>query len=184
MATPPVFITNQVLTSAAMNLVGWWKITTATFSATSAVNVDNCFTSDYRNYALLLEYTTSGAQNVGIQLRAGGVSAATNYNLQSLNASAATVTAARNTALTGLPFGYSTNGAFSAVALLYVFGPQLADATNFTLIAGESYGAYTVPLIRYDKGNHSTTTAYDGFALSVASGQTTTGRYTVYGIRP
>jgi hypothetical protein len=184
MATPPVFTAGQVLTAAQMNLVGWWKITTATFSATSAVNVDNVFTSDYRNYAIVLEYTTSGIQNVNLQLRVGGVSAATNYNLQAIDASSTTVTAARTTSTTVMPFGYSTNGNFSATALMYVFGPQLTDATNFKLIGGENFGGYTVPIIRYNQGNHSTASAYDGFGLLVASGQTTTGRYTVYGIRP
>jgi hypothetical protein len=184
MATPPVFTAGQVLTAAQMNLVGWWKITTATFSATSAVNVDNVFTSDYRNYAIVLEYTTSSTNNLQMQLRVGGVSAATNYNIQAFNASSTVLTGSRSASTTVVNVGYSTNGSFTSTALVYVFRPQLAEPTDFTVLGGENFGAYTVPIIRYDHANHSASTAYDGFGLIVAGGQTTTGRYIVYGMKP
>jgi hypothetical protein len=180
----PVFAPGDVLAASDMNAVSLWKITTATFSATSTVNVDNCFTSNYRNYLIALEYTTSSTNNLQMQLRVGGVSAATNYNIQSFNASSTTVTGTRSASTTVVNVGYSTNGSFTSTALVYVFRPQLAEATDFTVLGGENFGAYTVPVIRYDHANHSSSTAYDGFGLIVAGGQTTTGRYIVYGMKP
>lgn len=184
MATPPDFVSGAVLEAAQLNKIANWQvITTTTFSAVSTLNIDNIFSADFRNYWLTFDYTTTGANNVNLQMRVSGSNAATNYNVQSLDASSSTVTGARNTSLTSLPVLYSTNGNFQSHAQLFIFRPFLAEPTTMTLIGGENYAAYTSPLIRYNMMNHSTATSYTGLGLSVSGGQTTTGRYTVYGLR-
>jgi hypothetical protein len=158
-------------------------VASATFSAVSILNIDNVFTSAYRHYALVLEYQTSGINNINAQLRVGGVAAATNYNVQTLTSTGATTTSQRSTALTVMPTAYSTDGAFVSQSLMYIWRPAIASATGFLLLGGDNYQAFTVPVVRYNSGNHSTATAYDGIGLSVAGGQTMTGRYSIYGMR-
>ena len=184
MATPPDFVSGAVLEAAQLNKIANWQvITTTTFSAVSTLNIDNVFSADFRNYWVTFDYTTSGANNATLQMRVGGSNAATNYNQQNLDVSSTTVTASRSTSATGMTGLWSTNGAFSSHLSMYVFRPFLAEPTGFTIVGGENYGAYTVPLIRLLQGNHSTATSYTGLGYSLAGGQTMTGRYTVYGLR-
>lgn len=184
MATPPDFVSGAVLEAAQLNKIANWQvITTTTFSAVSTVNIDNVFSADFRNYWLTFDYTTSGTNNVAFQMRVSGSNAATNYNAQLLDVASSTVTGTRVTSQTALTLGYSTNGNFPSHAQMFIFRPFLAEPTTMTLIGGENYGGYNVPLLRYNQYNHSTATSYTGLGLSVAGGQTTTGRYTVYGLR-
>jgi hypothetical protein len=179
----PVFAPGDVLNASDMNAVGLWKIATGTFTAATSVNVDNVFTADYVNYVLILSYATSSTNNLTLQLRASGTASATNYNLQAISASGTSVQGGRTASQTSFIVGYSTDGAFSSVAQLHIYRPQLAEPTGFFLLGGENFQAYTVPVVRFNSGNHSTAASYDGFGLAVAGGQNTTGAYYLYGVR-
>jgi hypothetical protein len=150
------------------------------FSAASSVTVDNVFTSTYTNYILNVRYTTSTTNNLLYRNRVGGVSAATNYNWQELQASSTTVTGARTTGATTVLIGLPSNGSFMSSSSVFITGPQLAEATTFAVSNADASGALTTPILYLNYGNHSTATAYDGFEILVSSG-TTTGSYSVYG---
>lgn len=183
MAVPPVFVAGQVLTAAQMNEIGLWQVKEkTTFTSASAVNADNVFSSDYTHYLLVGRYTTSTTNNITLQLRVGGVDAATNYNYQIIAAQAASVTASRTAAATSFIVGGATNGNFFGSFSVLISGPNLAAATTF--IAQNEYSAatYADPSITDFYGNHSTGTAYDGMRLLVATG-TMTGEYAIYGLR-
>ena len=185
MATPPVFTAGQVLTAAQMNAVGQW-VTKAqtTFSAVSSIAANNIFTADYETYLFVARYTTSSTGSGNVQLSVGGVAAATNYNRQTLNASDTTISGARTNGATNLPgFIQATNGAFEALTIAYINGPQLAAPTGFYLFRSGSAGNFTEINTGIVSAIHTTATAYDGFVITMSSG-TTTGTYTVYGLRP
>lgn len=184
MATPPVFTAGQILTAAQMNAIGMWEVKTqTTFSAASAVNADNVFSSDYTNYLLVCRYTTSTTtNNVTLRLRVGGVDAATNYTYQILAAQAASVTSSRTSGSTSFIVGGATNGTFYGTFTAVIGGPNFAQPTTFIVNNYYSAGNYTDASITDFYGNHSTSTAYDGLSLIVGTG-TMTGEYSIYGLR-
>lgn len=185
MATPPVFTAGQVLTAAQMNAVGQWVTKTkTTFSAVSSIAANNIFTSDYETYLFVARYTTSSTGTGDFQLSVGGVAAATNYNRQTLNAADTVISGARTNSATNLPgFLTATNGAFEALTIAYINGPQLAGPTSFYFFRSSSAGNFTSLNTGVVSAVHTTATSYDGFAITMSSG-TTSGTYTVYGLRP
>lgn len=153
--------------------------TETAFSAVSSVTADGVFTSDYTNYRLVINYTTSSTGNIAIRLRASASSAATNYNIQSLEVGNTTFNNGRNARTSFRAFIHS-NGAYESAGYADVFKPQLATPTNFVILDSSSLSGLTTPYLAFRTGNHSTATAYDGIELLTESG-TMTGSYTIYG---
>lgn len=151
------------------------------FTAVSSVTVDNVFTSTYNNYKVMIRYETGGSGvELRMRLRVGGVSAATNYNYNQMIFDNTTSYAGRASSQTTMVVSGQTNGSFKSVAYAEIFSPAVADATGFIILNAPNQGAYTVPQVGQNSGNHSTATAYDGFELLTTSSNTT-GTYTVYG---
>ena len=182
MATPPDFVAGQVLTAAQLNKIGMWEVGTQTsFSAASSVLANNVFTSDYEQYLLLIRYTTT-SNTIGLRLRVSGTSAATNYNAQFFSAENTTVSASRSLAATDFPVAGPTSGTFWSYSQIWLSGPQLAEPTVIQVANAVQQSAYNAPRWINWYGNHSTSTAYDGFELLVGAG-TMTGNYTLFGVR-
>jgi hypothetical protein len=184
MATPPVFTAGAVLTAAQMNQIGQWvtKVKTS-FSAASSITADNVFSADFESYLIQVRYITSTTTGIALQLRVGGVSAATNYNRQLLSAASTTVSASQvtsQTSLTGLM--NATNGTFYSTSIILLNGPFLTEPTSGWSLNSRAVGAYTSPQQDFATFNHSTATSYDGLEMSLGAG-TATGNYTVYGLR-
>lgn len=178
--TYPSFVSGDVLGAADMNAVGLWKVVSASFSAVTAVNVDNCFTSDYRNYRVIIDITASSTnQNVSLRLRAGGVNAATTYyssGIGGFNAATSYFTTVNN----GTSIGTLTTTSNDRIITLDFFSPQLARITNYTGTYSDTNGvAYMIG------GFHNTANAYDGFSILPGAGgaATLSGNYRVYGYR-
>ena len=53
----PDFSPGEVLTAAAMDSIGLWKVASGTLSGT-ATNFVGCFTSDYTNYRIVVDGIT------------------------------------------------------------------------------------------------------------------------------
>jgi len=170
---------NQVLTVDSSTSTGLkWAtpasgglvyITSQTFTSASAVNVNNCFTSSYRNYRILFEYTGSANTAVRLRMRASGTDATgSDYFYQFLDAS--------NTTLTAERFSSQAQGQISGISSTVVtFGsfdfyrPQIASPTGW--YASGAYMASSSSLIRYDyAGGHNLSTSYDGFSIYPATG--------------
>jgi len=150
------------------------------FSAVASVTADNVFSATYTNYILTVRYTTSTTNNMNLQFRVGGVTAATNYNQQFLAGVNTTADIARVSSQTSYQLGRSTNGSFLSLVTAQISGVFLAEATVIANQVASADGAYASPVSGQHAGNHSTATSYDGFILSVSTG-TFTGSYTVYG---
>ena len=151
------------------------------FSAASSVTADGVFTSAYTNYRVLVRYNTSTSNNVSFKLRAAAVDTSTNYNFQVLAVSSTSVTGTRSTSQTSAEFGQNSNGSFFCLASLEISGPQLAEPTVYTSTVVDHDGSgYTTPSFLSYGGNQSSSTAFDGINLLVATG-TMTGSYTIYG---
>lgn len=71
MATPPVFSVGATLTAAQMNKIGLFLIEDKNFSASTGVEVQNCFSSDFRNYKVFLTYYGDTVTNTQTQYMTG-----------------------------------------------------------------------------------------------------------------
>ena len=150
------------------------------FTTSSSITVDNVFTSSYTNYLLQIRVTASANVGARLRLRVGGVAASgSNYNYQRLQANSTTVAGLRESSIAYYDLE-AVNGAFFTTDVIQFFAPALAEPTNITMFQDLSNGAYTTPIITIHAGNHTLSTAYDGFEFFPASG-TLTGTYTVYG---
>ena len=185
MATPPVFVSGAVLTAAQMNAIGMFVTKPlTTFTAVTSVLADNCFSSDYESYQIVIRYSTSSTFGLNMALRVGGVNTTTNYNRQDLTVASTTSTASRTTGAAAFAnIAGSTEGVVAS-SQLFIGGPALAEPTTlFVLNARNSGNSLLQPVILISSQNQSASTAFDGFELTVGGG-TMTGSITVYGMRP
>ena len=150
-----------------------------TVTASNSVTADGVFTSSYTNYLLLVNYTISGAGQLRIKLRTGGTSASTNYNFQTVEGNASSLTTSTAASQTSYLVGAFGSG-LDAGSNVQLFGPQLAKATTIMVGNTGANGALTAPLYEQWYGNHSTATAYDGVEI-FTNGTNWTGVYAIYG---
>lgn len=152
-------------------------ITKVDFTNSSAVNVNNCFSSANDSYRIILTGTISSNNFVSLRLRASGTDASgANYAFQYFNANNTTLSGALTTGQTSAQIGYWK----SAVSAIYIdiSAPGLASPTSYaawSLFDPTSTG--TISLTGY----HSLSTAYDGFTLIPVGNMSGTVR--VYGYR-
>jgi hypothetical protein len=149
------------------------------FTGAASVSVNNCFTSTYTNYKLVLNVTVASAA-IGIKMRASGTDSSVsyywvNYDMYSSNTAISSTVAGQNVS-SMLVAGDDT------YAMVEIFNPQLAQATGFA-VSGVKLEP-TTPRVETTVGNakgvHNVATAYDGFSLVPALGNIT-GTYTLYG---
>ena len=155
------------------------------FTSSSSVTADNVFSSAYTNYKVMIRFTSPGNMNADFKLRVGGVTTTgSNYNWQNVTGASTSAAANRVTGTTSFELGNGVNGAFFSTNILEIFAPFLAEPTTFQNFNQNSDGAYTTPVTRYNTGNHTLSTSYDGFEFLPRLGAGTvqiTGTYTVYG---
>jgi hypothetical protein len=161
---------------------GLVKITDSTFSASSGVSINNCFTSTYTNYAIVVHAViASGETDAYLRMRVGGSDATgSNYSFfnesSGVNASGYDQNSTGTTQLTAGRFGSAGTGSL----FIDVFRPN--DAVTTTFQSQNIANGTTTIFVQSGGGSHSLTTAYDGFTLYPAS-STFTGTLRVYGYR-
>jgi len=167
----------QTFGPAGMSLV-----TSGSFSAVTAVTVNDCFTSAFRNYRLdvHLTATSGGAVEGQILLRAAGSNSSTTYYYARSGAYYTGTTIAECGANTsrwyiGRSQGSADAGGSNGFSIT-IFAPAIADRTWYVGNAADALYSANVG------GYHNTQTAYDGFNLSYG-GNNMTGTYRVYGLK-
>jgi hypothetical protein len=176
MPTPPDFTNGTALDAASLNKIGLWEVGSITFTGQTGANLDSVFTADFRNYLIVADLTSSAAETVVYQLRAGGVTN-TGLNVQSVQQYFTWGTgAAFYNQLTNQNYSYfaytNTNGAGVTMNL---YGPQLAKYTYATT----NGSAITFPANTVAK--HEVNTQYDGIRIASFGTATITGKVMVYG---
>jgi hypothetical protein len=176
MATPPDFLSGAVLTSAQMNAIGLWLITSQTIgSAVSSVAVTDVFSSDFDNYRIQISGGTCSSNDSNITLQLGATT--TGYYQQQTGATYAGV-ASSNSTNNGANFArsgsLSTDGLFLDLDLL---GPNLAKRTF--MVHATIFDA----VARVGAGYLDDTTAYTAFTIAPSAGTITGGTIRVYGYR-
>jgi len=180
MATPPDFTAGQILTAAQMNAVGLWKIDSATLSLTTTpTNVTAVFSSEYKQYRLLLNVTARSTTNrVNMKYIVGTTPTSTGYYQAGLGGN--------YTANTTLFYPRSDNATeligIDSPALhsetIDIYNPNKAAATmhHGTLVDANSGFPYFVG------GSQNSSTQFTGFQLYTTTG-TATVEYQVFGYR-
>ena len=154
-------------------------VTSTSVTSGSSISVNNCFTSTYDNYRVVVSNLKSGASNsLFLRLRASGTDSATGYqygHAYILFASAAWVVAAATNANAWVAPG-NTNTSPPSGGAIELYQPAIATQTGM----GGLYHTFDAAV--YTNGSHTATTAYDGFSL-VSNGTFSSGTVTVYGYR-
>lgn len=159
---------------------GLQLITTEFFSSISSVSINNCFSSTYTNYRIIMFITHNAGADFNLRWRSGG-----NDNL-SANSYITTRFRVQNTTLGGL----RTTDNFAPVGvsrpeqtfwLADVFRPFDDVATTLSVQTMDASGGTAADYYAYS-GYHNQNISYDGFTIYVASG-TLSGQIKIYGYK-
>jgi hypothetical protein len=158
-------------------------ITSATVTASSAANINNCFTSTYDNYRILIDTTaiSNNATNLLMRLRVSGTDATTNYTAQRLAGEGASTFASSDESGTDDWWLCPADDTYpnSPVASIDLYRPFLAAATKGTVVnGGETSTGTNVAGVNWLLNTNAT--SYDGFSIFPGAG-TFSGNIYVYG---
>jgi hypothetical protein len=176
----PNFSPGEILTAGAMDAIGLWKITTVTMT-NSLTNIANCFSSNYENYLVTINYTaTSANQFVGFQFSNGG----TPVNLGNYKYAFQTTTAGgvasslASTSNTGVVLGFTGTASPNGSSIVTIFQPN---------ISGRTYGSqqrYEFDSATFNSRQgmfvYDAITAFDGLTI-ITGGSNIGATITIYG---
>jgi hypothetical protein len=170
----PDFSPGEVLTAAAMDSIGLWLVTTASWTGSNTVTISNCFSSTYDAYRIMVVSGTSASSgDISMTL---GPSSSSNYAHQLVfGAYANTPQASGSTGNASWPVA-GGSGAGTIVVNADVFAPNLAQWSAIGATTATPTGA------GYFAGNFRANTVFTNFTLT--AGSTVTGATVrVYGYR-
>jgi len=156
------------------------KITSGSFSASTNITINNCFSATYDNYKLFLNFTNSGGSVLRVRWRVSGTDASgSDYEWTRLYTSGTSVGASGATSQTAADI---TDIGNTVNAEILITNPYLSA---YTLTQG--YNIYNAPQANgTDHGfyvsSHALTTSYTGMSLIPNSGNIT-GTYILYGLK-
>jgi hypothetical protein len=157
---------------------GLVHIATQTFASAITVNVNNVFTSAYRDYRVIISAALSGTFSGVIQLRAGGSTTASNYNSASQKIIASGAASSFGSGVTTQ--WYFGDGLNKIYTVYDISQPNVATTTYSTWL---SHGNGSTATSIYGGGFQSDATQFDGFTLGTGGVQNMSGAVTVYGYR-
>ena len=151
------------------------------FTASSAVNVNSCFSATYLNYKIIVQgsHSSTSAVAINMRMRVSGADNTTSNYFYSYNTVDASSTETNVGAGSQTLFIAGLWGDGSGMLDMTISNPNTATRFNFVSLfaaAGSTFG-----LTGRNAGTFNAATAFDGFSLIPASG-TMTGTYKVYGL--
>jgi len=152
-------------------------ITKQAISAAATTNIDNIFTSTYKNYLVRFTGTHSNGDYQGIRFRSGGT---TNSNSDYQNRYLRwTDTPSSATQNNQTKVNLGANGTAVAVIEMIIYRPQETAITIWDNRV-QGWNSTTSPEVRDYVGYFNATTSFDGLSLIADSG-TYTGTIWIYG---
>jgi hypothetical protein len=167
--------------AAAGSVGGLVHIKTEIYSATTAVNFNNVFTSDYTNYLVTVVSNGDSADAaLTLRLRSGGTDESSAvYDRQELNATSTTVNATSSLAQTSLATGAGTRRNLTSNITFY--RPQKNTRTDFLLHNSNYDASFANSLITPIIGLHRNNYQADGFTAIFSAASS--GQINVYGYK-
>ena len=166
--------TTQLATTAFVQSAGGLTlITSETFSAVSALSINDCFSATYQNYLILVTLVNTIATTNQMRLRVAGSDSSASYSMRTAYLQSA-YSATTETA--SVRFGDNGTQKFN-------FSVNLSDvaAAAPTCIFANGNDSAATSLFATG-GVHTLSTAYDGFTMFCNSG-TFTGSIRTYGYK-
>ena len=172
---------NGAMVGAGMDL-----ITTSTFSAVSSVSINNCFTSTYENYRIVMNFISTSA---GVQLRCRLRSAGTdNSGTGAYESAIFRITAVNSTQIaysaadtTGYLMDQDANG--YGHAILDISSPYSAVYSRLSINGAGGLSGTAIGCNYVGGFAHRVNSSFDGITLYLGSGTAITGTVRVYGYR-
>jgi len=162
--------------AAAGGSAGLVFIQKGTFTSTSVVNVNSCFSSTYDNYRILVKVSGSSPTlgEVRLRMRSGTTdNTASSYNFQRLYAQSTSVGGQSATNQTSSVMGpWNTDLSWFATDM---WSPFLAANTGYATVS-----SYNQTHIDNFSGAHKVASSFDGFTMFPDAGNIT-GEVWVYG---
>lgn len=166
---------------------GLTPVASSSPSAVSSVSINNCFSSTYKNYLILANFTASANGQINMRLRASGTdNTSSNYVWNGAYQYIGAASSAFTTVSSGQPgtqtqfiLSYADTGGEN-IQNINVYSPQASEKTTFTNTAIAAYPSTNYMLSDRRAGIMTVSTSYDGFTLFADSG-TITGTIKVYG---
>lgn len=161
-------------------------IASSTFTTSSTLSINNCFSSTYSNYKIIAKFDTPSADNYfRLRLRASGTDSSASYFGNQVivgNYSSAGVYQDNNAASQGLfDCDASTTGACYNTTI-DIQSPYEAKWTTYNLSSNGTSQDSNYTRSYVGGGQHRSTTQYDGFTLFPDAG-TINGTIKVYGYK-
>jgi hypothetical protein len=160
-------------------------VTSGSFTASSSVNVDNCFTSIHDDYFIVVNISavSNDAVWLGGYLRASSANeTGAVYKTSLLDHSGTSMLLTSNNASTEIYLMDAITTTYDTMVSRITFNsPALATATGFMTDTAREIAASSDMRVITIRGVVATTTIYDGFSLAISAG-TMTGTYRVYGL--
>jgi hypothetical protein len=178
----PSFATGEVLTAADMNAVGLWHITTVSPTPANVVAVNNCFSSDYTNYRILISpLGVSTQSDIRLKLRINTTPSSTEYYMTNIFCSGGSISSTSENNQTSWRAMFTGSGFSNYGALTFdLFSPNVATQTRYIMQSSGWDG--TSVINRSATGFHFVGSAYNGFELSASTGGSNiTATISVYG---
>ena len=182
------FTTGEVLTAADTNTYlnngGLVYITETAITASASISINNCFTTTYSNYRVVISAAKHGSTATGlsIKLRASGTDTSTGYYWGQLFANYAGTSGVGGGAnATSYDTQIIVDTAATTYGIIDIMGPQAAVQSGFM-----NLGCDVRPLgaARFTTGFLNNTTQYDGFTVLPNTGSfAASGSILVYGYR-
>ena len=178
------FTDNTTLPASDINTYlansGLVYITNTTLSAAATISVNNCFSSTYDNYKIILTEISPSIQNdIRFSFSTGGtINSTSNYWMSNTFISGTSISVNEESSQTSFRCTF-TSGGSNSYAWLEVVDP-FRTANTYVLEQGLGYAGAIIN--RNFVGFFNTTTSFDGFKLSVASG-TVSAKVNVFGYR-
>ena len=183
------FTTGEVLTAADTNTYlansGLVYVTQASWTSQTGVNIDNCFTSTYANYRIMLDLTSFSSNDTFLfQFRdSGGAVGTANYDWQLLEYAGTAITGLGQAAGTWsrLSFSYASPG--YVFSIIDIFNPQASLRTQWNANSSSQNGT-TATLVNNVARHFRTTGSMTGIRFGTLNGTYTfSGKARVYGYR-
>ena len=181
----PVFASGDVLNASDMNAVGLWLITEVDIAAAATTNINNCFSSSYRNYLITSNLTTSANTGISVRLRASGSDNSTsNYNLGYRYGSITGVNNGDQQAGSQAQWNFHQSNLNRVMNMnLMLFDPQTANNTTGSFNNFVADNSTTSYFWFVGACSFNATTQFDGFSIYTGGAPTISGRIRVYGMR-
>jgi hypothetical protein len=180
----PDFSPGEVLTAAAMDSIGLWRVGGGALS-TATTNFAGVFTSNYTDYRIVIDsLSVSSTADLYWRMLDGTTPAsAANYSwgyygITENNVGLNSAGAGQGQAFTGFTSNLASN-VLGSVSM-DIYGPQLPQRTFSTV---QAVGYSSAFFSRTGFSHHNLLTAYNGIQFYTASAATITGNVSIYGYR-